>query len=162
MSIRWTIDCPVLTTISRNKDVITHSTSGTTNGLFSTQDQGKNWQELEDELLIGNDTVITGIEVSLDGNTVYAFAVPNQADETDDGYIIKSTDGAKSWTKTEGQIPGVQIVSKFAFDSNGDVYTVLIQDNVETGVASSVYSSNDDGKTWTLEGTNNNKLLTNN
>ena len=56
----------------------------------------------------------------------------------------------------------MQIVSKFAFDSNGDVYTVLIQDNVETGVASSVYSSNDDGKTWTLEGTNNNKLLTNN
>lgn len=103
--------------------------------------------------------MITGIEISSDGKTAYAFAVPNRADATDNGYIMKSTDGAKNWTKTEGQIPGVQFVSKFAFDNN-EVYTALIQDSIETGVASSLYSSNDDGKTWVLQGTNNDKLLT--
>jgi hypothetical protein len=105
--------------------------------------------------------MMTGIEISPDGKTSYAFAVPNQNEETGNGYIIKSTDGAKSWTKSSGQIPGAQFVSKFAFDSNGDVYTALIQDSPETGVASSVYRSNNDGNTWILEGTNNDKLLTN-
>ncbi len=33
------------------------------------------------------------------------------------------------------------------------------KDPFHSGVASSVFSSNDDGKTWMLEGTNNNKLL---
>ena len=102
------------------------------------------------------------IEISSDGKTAYAFAVPNQPTETGNGYIIKSTDGAKSWTKTSGQIPGSQFVSKFTIDNNnGDVYTALIQDSTETGVASSVYSSSDDGNSWTLEGTNNDKLVTN-
>ncbi|MGD9673887.1 MAG: hypothetical protein AB7U98_10475 [Candidatus Nitrosocosmicus sp.] len=107
----------------------------------------------------GNNTMVTGIEVSPNGKTAYAFAAPSQPDETDNGYIIKSNDGAKSWTKADGQIAGTQFVSKFAFDNNGEVYAALIQDSTETGVASSVYSSDDDGNTWTLEGTNN-KLLT--
>ncbi len=103
--------------------------------------------------------MVTGIEIAPDGKSVFAFAVPNQPDGTGNGYIIKSMDGAKSWTKSGGQIPGAQFVSKFAFDMNGDVYTALIQDSIETGVASGVYSSSDDGNTWTLEGTNTNKLL---
>jgi photosystem II stability/assembly factor-like uncharacterized protein len=160
----WTITSPpdgqqvvTLATNQSNSDILY---AGTTNGLFSSQDQGKNWQEIENELVIGNNTMITGIELSQDGKTVYAFVVQNEADEAgNNGYIIKSTDGAKTWTKTEGQIPGAQFVSKFAFDSNGDVYVALIQDSIDTGVASSVYSSNDDGSIWTLEGTNN-KLLT--
>ncbi len=134
--------------------------AGTTNGLFSSMDQGKNWQEIENELVSGNGTMVTGIEIAQDGKTAYAFAVPNQSDGTGNGYIIKSINGAKSWTKVDGQIPGAQFVSKFAFDNNGDVYTALIQDSIETGVASSVYSSSDDGKSWILEGTNNNQLLT--
>lgn len=159
----WTITSPPngqqVVTLAANKSKSNTVYAATTNGLFSSQDQGKNWQEIENELIIGNNTVMTGIEISPDGKTAYAFAVPNQADETGNGYIIKSTDGAKSWTKSSGQIPGAQFVTKFAFDSNGDVYTTLIQDSTETNVASSVYSSNDDGNTWTLEGTNN-KLLT--
>ncbi|HSA74915.1 MAG TPA: hypothetical protein VLE21_01875 [Candidatus Nitrosocosmicus sp.] len=159
----WTITSPPngqqVVTLAANKSNSNTVYAATTNGLFSSQDQGKNWQEIENELIIGNNTMMTGIEISPDGKTAYAFAVPNQADETGNGYIIKSTDGAKSWTKSSGQIPGAQFVTKFAFDSNGDVYTALIQDSTETNVASSVYSSNDDGNTWTLEGTNN-KLLT--
>lgn len=49
--------------------------------------------------------------------------------------------------QTDGQIPGVQFVSKFAFDNNGDVYAALIQDNIQNGVASSIYSSKDGGMT---------------
>ena len=161
----WTITSPPngqqVVTLAANQSNSKILYAGATNGLFSSIDQGKNWQEVNDELVSGNTSMITGIEISPDGKTAYAFAVPNQPDESGiNGYIIKSIDGAKSWTKTSGQIPGAQFVSKFAFDSNGDVYTALIQDSTETGVASSVYSSNDDGKTWILEGTNNNKLLT--
>ena len=54
---------------------------------------------------------------------------------------------------------GAQFVSKFAFGNNGIIYAALIQNNEKTGVASSLYSSNDDGKTWLLEGTNNKKLV---
>lgn len=161
----WTITSPPdgqqVVTLATNQSISDILYAGTTNGLFSSQDQGKNWQEIENEFVIGNDTMVTGIEISPNGKTAYAFAVPNQADETGGGYIIKSTDGAKTWTKTDGQIPGAQFVSKFTFDSSGDVYTALIQDSPETGVASSVYSSSDDGNSWTLEGTNNDKLLTN-
>lgn len=162
----WTTTSPPdgqqVVTLAANKSNSNILYAGTTNGLFSSQDQGKNWQEINNDIVSGNDTMITGIEISSDGKTAYAFAIPNQADETGNGYIIKSTDGAKSWTKTSGQIPGSQFVSKFAFDiNNGAVYTALIQDSTETGVASSVYSSSDDGNSWTLEGTNNDKLLTN-
>lgn len=159
----WTITSPPdgqqVITLAANKSNSNILYAATTNGLFSSIDQGKNWQEINNEVVSDNDTMVTGIEISSDGKTVYAFAVPNQPDGTGNGYIIKSADGAKSWTKTDGQIPGAQFVSKFAFDSNGEIYAALIQDSTETGVASSVYSSNDDGKSWTLEGTNNNKLL---
>jgi len=161
----WTITGPPdgqqVITLATNKSNSNILYAGTTNGLFSSIDQGKNWQEINYELISGNDTMVTGIEVAPDGKTSYAFAVPNQPNETGNGYIIKSTDGVKTWTKTDGQIPGAQFVSKFAFDNNGVIYAALIQDSTETGVASSVYSSDDDGKTWAVEGTNNDKLLTN-
>jgi photosystem II stability/assembly factor-like uncharacterized protein len=103
--------------------------------------------------------MIAGIEISPDGNTVYAFAVPNSAGQSESGFIIKSMDGGKTWTKTDGQITGAVFVSKFAFGNNGEVYVAVTQDSTETDLASSVFSSKDDGKTRTLEGTNNNKLL---
>lgn len=159
----WIITSPPdgqqVVTLAANKSNSNILYAGTTNGLFSSTDQGKNWQEINYELISGNDTMITGIELSSDGKTAYAFAVPNQPNEKGNGYIIKSNDGAKTWTKTEGQVPGAQFVSKFAFDNNnGVIYAALIQDSTETGVASSIYSSNDDGKTWILEGTNNKSL----
>lgn len=162
----WNITSPPngqqVITLAVNQSDSKNVYAATTEGLHMSIDQGKNWQQIEDELIGGNRTMITGIEISPDGKTVYGFAVPNQPDNTseeEEGYIIKSTDGAKTWTKTDGQIPGVQFVSKFAFDNDDEVYTALIQDSAQSGVASSVYSSNDDGNTWTLEGTNNNKLL---
>ncbi len=159
----WSITNPPngqqIVTLAVNQSNSKNVYAATTEGLYSSLDQGKNWQKIEDEIISGNNSMVTGIEISSDGKTAFAFVVPNQPDETIQGYIIKSIDGAKSWVKTDGQIPGVQFVSKFAFDNNdGDVYVALIQDSIRTGVASSVYSSNDGGITWTLQGTNNNLL----
>lgn len=139
--------------------------AATTGGLFTSTDQGKNWQKINSELFeSGNsnstNTMVTGIEISPDGKTAYAFVAPNQDDGNKSGYIIKSTDGAKTWTKTDGQINGAVFVSKFAFGNDGEIYTALIQDSPQIGVAASVFSSNDDGKTWKLEGTNNKSLTT--
>lgn len=138
--------------------------AATTNGLYSSSDQGITWQK-ENNVLFGNQSqgsnMVTGLEISSDGNTLYAFIAPNQDNNNGDksGYIIKSTDGAKTWIKTEGQINGIQFVNKFAFGNNNNVYGTLIQDIENIGVSSSVYSTNDGGKSWKLEGTNNNKLL---
>ncbi|MDQ3084347.1 MAG: hypothetical protein M3Q77_05970 [Thermoproteota archaeon] len=159
----WTITNPpggqLVITLAANQTNSNILYAATTNGLFSSTDQGKGWQKINSDLIGGNDTMVTGIEISSDGKTAYAFAVPNPTSENENGYILKSTDGGKIWAKTDGQIAGVQFASKFAFGNNGEIYATVTQDSVETGVASSVFSSNDDGKTWTLEGTNNNKLL---
>ncbi len=74
-------------------------------------------------------------------------------DQGEDGYVIKSVDGAKTWAKTDGQINGIKYLGKFAFGKNGEVYVTVSQET-PNGAASSVYSSNDEGKTWLLEGTN--------
>ena len=151
----WTITSPPdaqqVITLAVNKSDSNILYAGTTNGLFSSIDQSKNWQEINDELVYGNTSMIIGIEIS-HGKTTYAFVVPNQPDGSGNGYIIKSIDGAKSWTKTSGQILGTQFVSKFAFDDNGKIYVAPIQDSQETGVASSVYSSNDGGDNGRLKG----------
>jgi hypothetical protein len=159
----WTITSPPdgqqVITLATNQSNSNNVYAATTGGLFSSIDQGENWQNINSELISGNDTMIAGIGISLDGNTAYAFAIPNSAGQTENGIIIKSKDGGKIWTKTDAQITGSVFVSKFAFGNKGEVYFAVTQDSMETDVASSVFSSKDGGKTWTLEGTNNNKLL---
>lgn len=161
----WTIATPPnwqqVVTLAVNQSNSNNVYAATTEGLFSSNDQGTNWQKIEEEIISKNNSMVTGIEISSDGKTAYAFVAPNQVDDetSEVGYIIKSIDGANTWTKTDGQIPGVQFVSKFAFDNeNGNVYAALLQDGIQTGVASSVYSSDDGGTTWILQGTNNNLL----
>ncbi len=71
----------------------------------------------------------------------------------EDVHVIKSSDGAKTWAKTDGQINGAKHLGKFAFGKNGEVYATVNQDTPNEA-DSSVYSSNDEGKTWLLGGTN--------
>jgi len=130
----WTVVSPpngerviTLTANQTDSDIVYAST---TNGLLSSMDQGKSWQKINNELINGNDTIVTGLEISSDGKTAYAFVIPNQVEN---GHIIKSIDGAKTWTKTDGQINGAQFVSKFAFGNNGKIYATVTQDNVNTG-----------------------------
>lgn len=77
----WTITTPPngqqVITLAVNKSTSNILYAGTTNGLFLSMDQCKNWQEINDELVSGNDTMVTGIEISSDGKTAYAFAIPN-------------------------------------------------------------------------------------
>jgi len=125
--------------------------ASTASGLFSSMNQGNNWQKINNEL-IGEGAVVTGFGTpSANGKIAYAFVIPSQGE---DGYIIKSTDAAKTWAKTDVQINGAKYLGKFAFGKNGVVYAPVNQDT-PNGAASSVYSSNDEGKTWLLEGTNN-------
>ena len=124
--------------------------ASTASGLFSSMDQGNNWQKIHTGL-VGEGAVVTGLGTpSNNGKVAYAFVIPSQ---DEDGYIIKSTDGTKTWAKTDGQINGAKYMGKFAFGKNGEVYATVNQDT-PNGAASSLYSSDDEGKTWLLEGTN--------
>ncbi len=125
--------------------------ASTTSGLFSSMDHGNNWQKIN-TVFVGEGAVVTGLGTSSDnGKIAYAFVIPSQGE---DGHIIRSTDGAKTWAKTDGQIDGAKYLGKFAFGKNGEVYATVNQET-PNGATSSVYSSNDEGKTWMLEGTNN-------
>jgi len=159
----WTITSPPggqqVITLAANQSNSNNVYAATSGGLFSSIDQGKNWQKINNELISDNDTMVTGIDISSDGKIAYAFAVPNSASQSNSGFIIKSMDGGNTWSKTDGQITGAIFVSKFAFGNNGEVYVAVTQDSTETEVASSVFSSKDGGNNWVLEGTNNNKLV---
>jgi hypothetical protein len=124
--------------------------ASTTIGLFKSSDQGNSWQKINTSELIGDVAVVTGLGLSLDGKTAYAFVIPSQGE---DGYVIRSSDGANTWTKTDGQIEGAKYLGKFAFGKKGEVYATVNQDT-PNGTASSVYKSDDEGKRWVLEGTN--------
>jgi hypothetical protein len=125
--------------------------TSTTSGLFSSMDQGNNWQKINTGL-VGEGAIVTGLGTSSEnGKIAYAFVMPSQGE---DGYVIKSNDGAKTWAKTDGQISGAKYLGKFAFGKNSEVYATVNQETTTDGTASSVYSSNDEGKTWLLEGTN--------
>lgn len=160
--INWNVISPPtgtrVVTLAVNQTDSDNIYASTTNGIFSSRDQGNNWIKLNNEFFNQPDTMVTGIEISSDGKTVFAFVAPNQSKGEFEGIIVKSIDGGSTWTETEGQIPGVVFVSKFGFDNNGKIYAVLTQDGIDTGVASSVYSSSDHGLTWSLEGTNNKSL----
>ncbi|MDQ4074121.1 MAG: hypothetical protein M3162_07440 [Thermoproteota archaeon] len=152
-------------TLTANKTSSNVVYASTTNGLFYSEDQGKTWKEVN-TTVIPEGALVSGIEISPDGKTTYAFVVP---DQNENAFMIKSTDGAKTWSKTEGQIKGVKYTNKFAF--GGDkVYAIVNQEAPDnagdssgggTGseIASSVYSSTDGGKTWVLEGTNNRSIV---
>lgn len=124
--------------------------AGTVSGLFSSNNQGKDWNLINTELLNG---AVIGVGF-VDENTVYAFAAPQQGN----GYIVKSTDGGNTWAKT-GQISGVKAVFNFASGRTGEVYAIGYQQTTIGGTAANVYKSNDGGASWTLEGTNNKSIL---
>jgi len=125
--------------------------AGTVSGLFVSNDQGKNWNKLDHEQI--RDTIVTGIGFSSDGKTMYAFKVPQKGE----GFIIKSTDGGKTWDFTKGQIPDAAGVWNFAPGRSGEIYAITSQ-QTSSGIAASVYKSADEGTSWTLEGTNSESL----
>jgi hypothetical protein len=153
----WTKASPPSTgerviTLTANKTDSGIVYASTTNGLFSSTNQGKSWQKVHVPL-IAEGSIVSGLEISHDGKTAYAFVIPNQ---DENGFVIKSSDGTNTWTKTDGQVNGAKFASRFAFGNSGEVYVIVNQDanDGKGSIASSVYSSNDKGKTWTLEGTN--------
>jgi hypothetical protein len=119
-----------------------------------SNDQGKTWKKIESEVI--GDSVITGLGFN-QNNELFAYVMPNTAEEENNnqnGYIIKSNESGKNWTKTNGQIPDVEAAWKFALGQNGEMYTIVSQQISQNDIASSVYKSIDDGNTWMLEGTN--------
>ncbi len=126
---------------------------GTNSGIFYSTDKGNNWTKVKSELM--RESTITGLGFNRN-NELFAYAIPNIEKENNDqnGYIIKSDEAFKNWTKTNGQIPDVKAASKFALGQNGEIYIIVTQEASENDIASSVYKSLDNGNTWTLEGTN--------
>ena len=133
---------------------------GTGSGMFYSNDQGKNWKKIESELI--GDSVVSGLGFN-QNNELFAYVMPNTAEEgsnnNENGYIIKSDETVKNWTKTNGQIPNVKAAWKFALGPNGEVYTIVSQQISQNDIASSVYKSIDNGNSWILEGTNRENIL---
>jgi hypothetical protein len=133
---------------------------GTGSGMFYSNDQGKSWKKIESEVIV--DSVVTGLGFN-QNNELFAYIMPNTAEEGNDnnqnGYIIKSDESGKNWTKTNGQIPDVKAAWKFALGPNGEIYTIVSQQISQNDIASSVYKSINDGDTWILEGTNREQII---
>ena len=131
---------------------------GTGSGLFYSNDQGNNWKKLKSEF-IGN-FVVTGLGFN-QNNELFAYVMPNTEDANNqNGYIIKSDKAVKNWAKTNGQIPNVKAVWKFALGQNNEIYTIVSQQTSgNNDIASSVYKSLDNGNTWIVEGTNREGIL---
>jgi len=125
--------------------------AGTVSGLFSSNNQGNDWNLINTELLNG---AVIGVGFA-DENTIYAFVSPQQGD----GHIVKSIDGGNTWTKTQGQIAGVKAMFNFAAGRSGEVYAIGYQQTTLGGVAMNAYKSSDGGASWTLEGTNNKSIV---
>ena len=133
---------------------------GTNSGIFYSTDKGNNWTKVKSELM--RESTITGLGFNQD-NELFAYVMPNTAAEegnnNQNGYIIKSDESGKNWTKTNGQIPNVKAAWKFALGPNGEIYTIVSQQTAQNDIASSVYKSIDNGNSWILEGTNRKDII---
>ena len=135
---------------------------GTNSGIFNSTDKGNNWTKVKSGLM--RESTITGLGFNQD-NELFAYVMPNSLSEegsdnnNENGYIIKSDESGKNWTKTNGQIPDVKSAWKFALGQNGEIYTIVSQQTPQNDIASSVYQSIDNGNTWILEGTNREDII---
>ena len=133
---------------------------GTGSGMFYSNDQGKNWKKTESEVI--GDSVVSGLGYN-QNNELFAYVMPNTEpvnnNNNETGYITKSDESGKNWTKTNGQIPDVKAAWKFALGPNGEIYTIVSQETSQNDIASSVYKSIDNGNSWVLEGTNRENIL---
>ena len=132
---------------------------GTNSGIFSSNDKGNNWTKIKSEL-IGN-SIVTGLGFN-QNNELFAYIIPNPKDGSNinqNGYIIKSDETVKNWTKTDGQIPNAKTAWKFTLGHNGEIYTIVSQQLSDNDIASSIYKSIDNGSSWILEGTNKESIL---
>lgn len=77
-------------------------------------DRGKNWHIIINELIDSDnhDIIVTGLDISSDGKTLYAFVTPGRGDDVH-GDIVKSIDGAKTWAKTVSQIDKANLITSF-------------------------------------------------
>lgn len=123
--------------------------AGTTSGLYVSNNQGNQWTPVNSDIGRG---VITGIGFSLDGKIMYAYSSLDGK-----GMIVKSPDGGKTMVKTQGQITDARAIWSFAPGSQGEMYAIVVQ-QLSSGIAMSVYKTDDDGSVWILEGTNNSEL----
>ena len=102
---------------------------GTGSGLYYSNNQGNSWKKIEAELI--GDSVVTGLGFN-QNNELFAYVMPNTRDANNqNGYIIKSDEAVKNWTKTNGQIPNAQAGWKFVLGQNGEIYTIVIQQTSE-------------------------------
>ncbi|HJT83520.1 MAG TPA: hypothetical protein VJ697_03470, partial [Nitrososphaeraceae archaeon] len=110
---------------------------GTGSGLYYSNDKGHNWNKIESQLI--GDSVVTGLGFN-QNNDLFAFVLPNPKDGSNinqNGYIIKSDETVKNWTKTDGQIPNAKTAWKFTLGQNGEIYTIVSQQLSDNDIASS-------------------------
>jgi photosystem II stability/assembly factor-like uncharacterized protein len=115
---------------------------GTDDGLIQvTDDDGKTWRKIEQFPGVPANTYVSKLVASQhDANTVYA-CFDNHKSGDFAPYVLKSTDGGKSWTSIAGDLP-----------ARGTVYC-LAEDHVDAnllfvGTEFGLFVTLDGGKKW--------------
>ena len=129
-----------------------------TDGIYRSDDSGKTWKHLGMEELM----YISKIKSDpRDQNIVYAGALGDLANSSDDRGIYKSIDGGDSWKKIHFVNHNAGVIDLAINNNNPDelyaAYWEVRRHYFETysgGDHSSIYRSLDAGKTWTPIHTN--------
>lgn len=131
-----------LTTIAESKLDPDLLWAGTDDGLIhQTTDGGKNWQKFDNLPGVPNNTYVHQIIASLhDKNTAYV-CFNNHRDGDFKPYVLKTSDGGKSWKAIQADLP-----------ARGSVYTVA-EDHVDpdllfVGTEFGVFFSTSGGQNW--------------
>lgn len=146
--LRWNWQTPIhLSTF--NQDILYMAS----NRFHRSLDAGETWETLSDDLTSGAvaGDVPFGTCTSIDESPLqFGKLIVG----TDDGHVWKSGDAGQTWTEISNGLPANYWVSRVAYSAHeNDLIYVTLNGYRKDDFCSLLYSSADDGQTWSRLGT---------